>query len=971
MSSETVRGREWEERLRLLAAMEEDQSDTNLLTAALQQATAGLGALGGMAHLRAAGALRLVGLMASSGLPPALLRLWEAVAMDGTSAPSRAIREGATVWLPSVESPEQALDRPWRKGETRLPPSGTGILSVPLLRPDDGGLPGSLSVFTVPGHEPRADEREFFEEIARLTGGRLRLTSPTPENLPPDLLNDLRDDPQLRNRLPGVAGDTFEWNLLTGAIRVTEALREAFPGIDPAAFNGRIEDWVSVIHPGDLPWVLTEVERGIRGAGAYEVEHRVRQADGSYGWVRLRGRVVEHGDKGPARVVGTLSNTTETHAALESVGRALRHMTDGFLAVDGEWRISFVNAAAEALLGSAREVMGRRLWDLPVMGRVAHLRERCEQAARDRAPADFDVPWPEGDRWYHLRLVPVPDGLTLYISDITRERRDEAEREAARRAAAERAGLVAAITRALAEAVTARDVVAAMADSLLPPFGAEGLVVLALRDGQLSLVGARGYPEGFREHLDAVMAASDGESPPGRALRVKEPLFIESAEEHAEDYPVVAALAELSAKRAWAFLPLAVTGRQIGVVVLSFDRPHRFTEDERTLLTVISGLIAQALERASLFDRAVTRARELQRALLPQVLPSLPAVEASARYFPAGEGTEVGGDWYDVIPLSSDRVGLVMGDVMGHGMAQAAIMGRLRTAARTLSELELDPEDILGHLDDIVGDLGEDCYATCLYGVYDPVTGDFDYGSAGHLPPVVARPDGGTALPTEAPNPPLGIAAPPFDTVKLRLPPGSLLAFCTDGLVEAPGRDIGQGLARLAALLGEAVRSGRAGDLEALCDGLTADLMPERGGSGSDDAALLVARTRQYDEADVATWRLPEEPVAAGEARDHVRAQLAAWGLGGDLEMTTELIVSELVGNVVRHAKGPVHLRLLRSRSLIVEVSDGSLTTPHIRRTSAADEGGRGLQLVAAMAQRWGARYTPVGKCIWTEQPIP
>ncbi|WP_059012223.1 ATP-binding protein [Streptomyces specialis] len=159
-------------------------------------------------------------------------------------------------------------------------------------------------------------------------------------------------------------------------------------------------------------------------------------------------------------------------------------------------------------------------------------------------------------------------------------------------------------------------------------------------------------------------------------------------------------------------------------------------------------------------------------------------------------------------------------------------------------------------------------------------------------------------------------------------------------------------------------------DLDALCETVTSALLPADHGT-SDDAALLIARTHRLAPEDVATWPLPHDPVAAGQARDHVRAQLRAWDLGEDVALTTELIVSELVGNVVRHAKGPVTLRVLRSRTLICEVSDGSLTTPHIRHSSATDEGGRGLQLVAAMAQRWGTRYTREGKCIWTEQPLP
>ncbi|MET9244000.1 ATP-binding SpoIIE family protein phosphatase, partial [Nonomuraea sp. NPDC003709] len=256
---------------------------------------------------------------------------------------------------------------------------------------------------------------------------------------------------------------------------------------------------------------------------------------------------------------------------------------------------------------------------------------------------------------------------------------------------------------------------------------------------------------------------------------------------------------------------------------------------------------------------------------------------------------------------------------------------------------------------------------------------------AGHPPPAVVHPDGAVHFPDADPNSPLGAATPPFDTVRMELPEGSLLVLYTDGLVESATLDIDQGIADLAKALGDTVprippaatcrhpdRDATplhcAACLESLCDSLTATLLPGRQGT-ADDAALLVVRTHALPNDDMATWPLPEHPKAAGEAREHVRAQLSAWHLD-DLSMTTELLASELVGNVVRHAKGPIHLRLLRSAVLTCEVSDGSLTTPRIRRAADTDEGGRGLQLVSAISHRWGTRYTDTGKCIWTEQPL-
>jgi hypothetical protein len=479
-------------------------------------------------------------------------------------------------------------------------------------------------------------------------------------------------------------------------------------------------------------------------------------------------------------------------------------------------------------------------------------------------------------------------------------------------------------------------------------------------------------------------------------LDTRTPRFMESGDDLVRRYPASRSLAVGSPWNTWAFLPLFASGRATGCLVISFARAHSFTEGERTLLTALSGLVGQALERARLFDVEHTRAQGLQRGLLPRTLPSLPAASAVARYLPAGRGDEVGGDWYDVIPLSADRVAMVIGDVMGHGITEAATMGRLRTAVRTLADLDMEPDELLGHLSEIVGDLGYDYYATCLYAVFDPVTRICSYSLAGHPPPVLVHPDGTVHSPDVDIDPPLGAADPPFEVHELRLPDESLLVFCTDGLIESQDRDADQGMTLLRQTLAAAVtRTGyfapygtagtdpepgtgpdrpagggpRAGRLEELCDIVVSTLLPDHSRI-SDDAALLIAHTRSTPAHDVASCSLPEDPRAAGQAREYVRSQLDVWGLD-DLVMSTELLVSELIGNVVRHARGPIRLRLMRSRSLICEVYDGSLTTPRIRRVGQTDEGGRGLHLVAALSRRWGTRFLADGKCIWTEQDLP
>ena len=541
---------------------------------------------------------------------------------------------------------------------------------------------------------------------------------------------------------------------------------------------------------------------------------------------------------------------------------------------------------------------------------------------------------------------------------------DEPETEQpAELGAAERAARVQDLASALAEAVTSADVVTAVADRVLPPFRASGLTIQVLEAGWMRVIGAvGGYSQSF---IDAISTPATDLPVVAEAMRTRRPWFVSSVEEFVQRYPNEAYIPAISGRQAWAFLPLVVSGRVVGICVISFDHPRRLTSAERTLLIALSGLIAQALERARLFDDEHARAQALQRALLPQELPALPAVTAAAQYLPAGRGMDVGGDWYDVIPLSADRVALVIGDVMGHGLPEAVIMGRLRTAVQTLSDLELPPDEILGHLNDLVNGLGDDSFATCLYAIYDPTTTICSIARAGHPPPAIVSPDGQVHFAHAHGDPPLGVADPPFEVVDLPVPQDGMLVLYTDGLIESAECDIDTGMTRLAELL----RTHHAQNLSQLSNSLIKELMPAHR-DYSDDAALLVVLVHATAPECIATWSLPESPQAASAARKYVRETLAAWRLD-DLTLTTEMLASELVANVVRHARGPTRLRLLRSRSLICEVFDGSLTTPRIRRTSWADEGGRGLQLIAALSDRWGTRHMTTGKCIWTEQSLP
>ncbi|MGW3129551.1 SpoIIE family protein phosphatase [Streptomyces sp. NPDC001123] len=426
-------------------------------------------------------------------------------------------------------------------------------------------------------------------------------------------------------------------------------------------------------------------------------------------------------------------------------------------------------------------------------------------------------------------------------------------------------------------------------------------------------------------------------------------------------------------------VPLRARGVTLGLVhFLRHRTPESFTEDDQRLAEEIVARAAVSVDNARRYTRERRTALALQRSLLPGRPPGLAATEVAYRYLPTGSGADVGGDWFDVIPLSGARVALVVGDVVGHGIHASATMGRLRTAVRTLADVDLAPDELLTQLDDLVirldreegpevpgraetassGEVG----ATCLYAVYDPVTRRCTMARAGHPPPALVAPGGDVRFLDLPAGPPLGLGGLPFESAEVELAEGSLLALYTDGLVETADHDIEVGLGLLRRALADP-----AAPLEETCDDVLRTVLTDR---PADDIVLLLARTSALDPAKVRTWRLPQDPAAVAGARKMACEQLEAWGLT-DAAFATELIVSELVTNAVRYGDGPIALRLIRDAALICEVSDGSSTAPHLRRARVYDEGGRGLLLVAQISERWGSRQTPTGKTIWAEQPLP
>ncbi|MFE6129063.1 SpoIIE family protein phosphatase [Streptomyces sp. NPDC056437] len=419
-------------------------------------------------------------------------------------------------------------------------------------------------------------------------------------------------------------------------------------------------------------------------------------------------------------------------------------------------------------------------------------------------------------------------------------------------------------------------------------------------------------------------------------------------------------------------VPIRARGAVLGVAVfVRTDARVPFDEDDLLLAEELVGWAALSMDNARRYARERSAALALQRHLLPHRPTGGSAAEVAWRYLPADSHHGVGGDWFDVIPLSGARIGLVVGDVAGHGINAAATMGQLRAAVRTLADMELPPDELLSRLDDQVIRLAEadadpfdpaaaTIAATCLYAVYDPVTRQCTIARAGHPPPAVIDPYGEVSFPDLPPGAPLGVGLVPFESVTLELPEGSVLALYTDGLIEARDHDIDAGMNHLADAL--------AGSTGLPLDALTSSAA-ERLSTHGDDITLLLARTRALGPDQVASWEFPADPSLVSHARALVRAQLTQWGLE-HLTASTELIVSELVTNAVRHTSGPIRLRLIRHQALTCEVHDTGGSSPRLHRATPTDETGRGLFLVDQLSRRWGTRHTPDGKLIWAEQTL-
>ncbi|RPK65914.1 Phosphoserine phosphatase RsbP [Streptomyces sp. ADI95-17] len=505
----------------------------------------------------------------------------------------------------------------------------------------------------------------------------------------------------------------------------------------------------------------------------------------------------------------------------------------------------------------------------------------------------------------------------------------------------------------------------------LAHLGATSLVMGLMEAGRIHLV-ADGPEDSFVPGTR--YTRTDEQYPMSEVVRTLAPRFIESATDFATSYPILwPHISHLGITSA-AYLPLIAQARPIGALGLLYSDKDGFTSDERNLLVALGSSIAQSLQRAMLYEQEHDLAEGLQQAMLPRRIPDVPGAQVAVRYRSARLGRDIGGDWYDVIPLPGGRVGAVIGDVQGHDTHAAAVMGQLRIVLRAYAAEGHSPATVMARASVFLHELDTDRFATCTYAEVDLTTGVVQLVRAGHVDPLVRESDGNCRrLPAEG-GLPLGLSAEfgrleyPVSTVELD--PGQTLLLFTDGLVELPGADLDEGIQLLTAM----VRNGPQ-DLQRLADRLCEEV-DERG--GEDDVAVLLLR-RKVAHAPQPGGRLQQhvaqsDPEALSSARHMIRAAVRAWGAKARAD-EVELAADELITNALMHTDGGaiVTIRVLTGpeRRLRVDVEDRSSALPRRRDAGEAGVSGRGLMLVDRLADLWGVESRGSGKCVWCEFVIP
>ncbi|MFG3055178.1 SpoIIE family protein phosphatase [Kitasatospora sp. NPDC048239] len=792
-----------------------------LLATAVRKSLAVTDAYGGMVYLRSRDRKSLV-LCTIAGVPLSIISAFRRVAAAGPLPAAVSYRSGRTITLADTEDtmrrfPQLAVGMPYDFASACVPVKAGeetyGVISV-LWAASDEGVPDGA--------------RRHLRTVANRLGAGLagleedgHLVEPNGDTAVVELTPPT--EPTTRVGL-------FDWNVATGALSADDQFCEIF-GLDPAEFDGRAATLTTRIAPGDLPELRAAARAALNEGRMLATRVRALDHQGHPYPVELWGRVPE-GPNARTRLVGAVLDTRTGTAAAAAVER----LRDGVFSLDPDGRITYANRSVELLLHARREdLIGHHPWDvLPWLSDPVY-ENRYRAAMLSQQPTAFLAARPP-DGWLAFSLYPDAHGVTGRVVAAEPPAgvvETPAEPPPGARTSVGAMYHLLQLASALSEAVTVREVCRAVADQILPAFGGQELAIYAVRDKRLHLVSQTGYPEGF---LDRFEGTPIGARVPGaEALSTGTPIFFESVHQLAATYPGIA----LDEMRAWAFLPLIASGHPVGSCIIGFDEAHPFTHEERGLLTALGGFIAQALERARLYDAEFALARGLQQALLPHRLPHLDGIRIAARYLPGTQGMEIGGDWYDAI-ITGRHLTLVIGDVEGHSVGAAATMGQLRSAVRAFAASGHRPDEVLARTNQLLLDLDPGLLASCCLVRLTPADGTARIARAGHLPPVLRHPDGRTEALYVAGGPLLGVDhRADYPVSELQLAKGSVLALYTDGLVEDPSVDIDLGVDRLCAALAHGIGAGDPAD-EAL-DRLAERLLREVGSTHRvDDVALLL-----------------------------------------------------------------------------------------------------------------------------------
>jgi GAF domain-containing protein len=802
----------------------------DLLAAAVVEAVEGSSAYAGSVFLRSRDR-RSIALAATCGVPPSLLGGWGLIPVNSPIPVAVAYKSGRTVHLADADEtmrlyPQLAMALPYAFGSCSVPVQARGerFGSLAIVWPAPPGSEG-LS---------KAQRRHLRGVAGRLGDGLAAIRHRTGDPVEHDPRT-----PPVETPAPSAAAvrvGLFDWDLGSGILSVDDVLCSIF-GLDAAAFDGRVETLTSCLHPGDRAAFRVCAQEAAGHGRITARRMRVRRhgegtGEERYRTVELWGRTPQAADS--PSVPGLVGAVVDAQAGTAAVA-AVERLRDGLVSLAPDGRVTYANHGALRLLDvSADELKGRFLWDVLPWLSDPGVEYRHRSAMISQTPSSFLASRPP-DQWLAFSLHPRADGVTVLMGPAAEAPSSAAgsaaPATAASAAAPARLGVmyhVLQLSSALTEAVTTRQVCEVVSDQLMPAFGGQEMAIYVIRGGTMHLLHHTGRHEEFLDWLEGVPLHA--RLPGTETLTSGAPLFIESQQDLVRGYPGI----PTGEASSWAYLPLIASGRPVGTCVLGFDEIHHFTEKDRGVLTALAGLIAQAMERARLYDSEFAVAHGLQQALLPHRLPAVPGIRTVARYLPATSGMDIGGDWYDVIPTDSGAF-LVIGDVEGHSIAAAATMAQLRSAVRAFAAAGHAPADMMAGVNRTLIDLDSNLLASCCSIHLEPHGHDGVVVTAGHPPPLLRRPDGTTGVLDLDVGPVLGADhASTYPPTRICLPPGSVVALYTDGLVEERGTDIDVGIDRLRASLAHAP----ADSLDELADRILhhARRSPHR----ADDIALLL-----------------------------------------------------------------------------------------------------------------------------------